>query len=236
MATSSIHVRNISYNSTGEDLGKAFGKFGRVTNARIISYVDRGERLSRGFGFVDFEVPANATAAIESTDPIVLDRRTLIVRAARPPVVRKRDTLFLAGIPEGTTKEEITAAFATYNPIDVRIIRQNSVEQRGFAFVQFDTEEHQKAAHDASRTVEIHGAESRVQWARPPGRRPGFRRRPIGPVRAARAPPADADAGAAARPPQAPQRQPGLGRRRGRGPRSGASGGRAPADSTEKPA
>jgi hypothetical protein len=105
--------------------------------------------------------------------------------------------------------------------------------------VQFDTEEHQSAAREAYRTIQIHGAESRVQWARPPLRRPGFRRSIQGPRRAPRAPAADAGAGAgagsAAGAAQGPPRPRGPGR--GRGPRGRRTGGaRAAEDSTDKPA
>jgi RNA recognition motif-containing protein len=124
-------------------------------------------------------------------EEITVDGRRLVLHPARPPRQRKRDTAFVGGVPEGTTIEEIKAAFAKYNPIDVRIIRTASTEAgRGFAFVQFDTEEHQSAAVRDNRTIPLHGGDSVVRFARPQARGSfrGGPRRFNGPPRGGRAP------------------------------------------------
>jgi RNA recognition motif-containing protein len=200
-----IFVRNINYNTAGADLGNAFKEFGEVTGARIITQQRFGEARSLGFGFVDFATPEAAAAAVKSTTPILLDGRKLLVLAARPRVPRKRDTIFVSSIPEGTTEDDLTAYFAKYNPIAVRIVRRNTEETRGFAFVQFDSEANQAAAHAENRQFQFRGAESRVQFAR---RGLGLRRprAAAGPARAPKAP-ADGDrpAGDGA-PPRGPRR------------------------------
>jgi nucleolin len=186
-----VFVRNINYKTVGQALGDAFKRFGEVTGARIITEQYFDERRSLGFGFVDFATAAAAAAAVSSTDPIIVDGRTLAVRVARPRAPRKRDTIFVSSIPAGTTEDDLKAHFAKYNPIAVRIVHTNTKDTRGFAFVQFDTEENQTAAHRENREFEFRGAQSRVQFARRAlgSRRLGFRR---GPARAARAPVADA--------------------------------------------
>jgi RNA recognition motif-containing protein len=237
-----IFVRNIPYRSTGASLGTLFKSFGNVTNARIITERRFGELRSLGFGFVDFETAEGAAAAVNSKDPIVLDGRTLTVRAARPRALRKRDTIFVSGIPEGATQDDLKAHFAKYNPISVRIVRANSKDVRGFAFVQFDTEENQTLAHKENRIFKFKGGDSMVQFARraQPNWRRGTRRGGP-PVRAARAPPAaaaeraatpvagegGATQGGEAKPPRR-QRAP---RRGGRSPKAAGEGeGAAPVD------
>jgi RNA recognition motif-containing protein len=141
----------------------------------------------------------------------------------------------MSSIPEGTTEDDLRNHFAKYNPIAIRIVRTNTKDTRGFAFIQFDTEEHQTAAHDENRSFQFRGSESRVQFARRPqgsGRRP-YRRR--GPVRAARAPQTEGAATAApaaaagATPAAEGQSGPGPAKRRRprkpRGPGAGAAGG-----------
>lgn len=79
MATKSLYVGNLSYNTTQEDLKSIFEPWGPVTDARIVQ--------GRGFGFVD--LPAeNAAEAIESTNGKEYQGRTVTVNEARPRAER----------------------------------------------------------------------------------------------------------------------------------------------------
>jgi RNA recognition motif-containing protein len=172
-----LFVRNINYITTREALEGLFGQFGKVARARIIYANQRGNNVSRGFGFVDFDVVEPVNKAL-SAGPLELDGRTLEVRPARPREPRKRDTAFIRGIPVGTTEAMIREAFAKYNPVEVRIPRSNTAESSGFAFVRFDTEEDQTKAVNDNRSMTLNGGESHVFYARP---RRGWRGRPRGP-------------------------------------------------------
>jgi RNA recognition motif-containing protein len=210
-----IFVTNISFSSTGESLSAGFRRYGPVKNVRIITAWEGEERVSRGFGFVEFQTIDGFNAAVNAAERLNVDGRDLFVRAARP--VRKRDTAFVRGIPEGTTEEDLKAAFARYNPTEVRLKFFDTEERPGFAFVTFDTEEHQTAAVRENKTIVIGGKESSVRFARPPQRR-RFPRRPppAQPQRAARAPPP---------PPRAEPADPPRERRGGRGFRRRGRGG-----------
>ncbi|NCX94212.1 MAG: RNA-binding protein [Gammaproteobacteria bacterium] len=59
---SKIYVGNLSYKSTNEDLLEYFRQYGGVLEARIIS--DRATGQSKGFGFVTFDGPESAQAAL----------------------------------------------------------------------------------------------------------------------------------------------------------------------------
>lgn len=79
MATKSLYVGNMSYNSTEEDLRRAFEPFGPVESIRVIG--------DKGFAFVD--VPAeNSAAAIDALNGKELGGRTLTVNEARPRTER----------------------------------------------------------------------------------------------------------------------------------------------------
>jgi RNA recognition motif-containing protein len=222
-----IFVQNISFSATGESLSAAFQQYGPVKNVRIITRWNGTEPVSRGFGFVEFQTVDGFTAAVNATDRLSIDGRDLWVRAARP--ARKRDTVFVRGIPEGTTEDDLKAAFAKYNPTEVRLKFFDSEDRFGFAFVIFDTEENQEAAVRENKTILLKGRESIVRFARPPARgggaSGGFRRRWPGPPRraaradppAARAPPAAAPEPEAAPADDAAPRGRGFGRRRGGG-------------------
>ena len=77
-----IYVGNLSYEVTEEDLRQAFGTFGEVTSAKIIT--DRSSGTPRGFGFVEMSTKAEAQAAITGLNGTELKGRTLNVNEARP--------------------------------------------------------------------------------------------------------------------------------------------------------
>jgi len=74
LATKSLYVGNLPYNSTEEELREMFEPFGPIEDARLIH--------SKGFGFVD--VPEeNMAAAIEATNGKEVGGRTITVNEAR---------------------------------------------------------------------------------------------------------------------------------------------------------
>ncbi|OHT04585.1 RNA-binding protein [Tritrichomonas foetus] len=164
MSNKTIFVSNISYSHTAKELGDYFTKFGAISDARILSERFRGKLLSRGIGFVEFKDDAGFTAAVNEKNH-QLGTRNLRVSPARPKVERKRDAAFLAGIPAGTTVDDIKEAFKEYHACDARIVRENSPNRRGFAFVQFPTSEDQSNAVKNNRTIKLKGEESHVRFA-----------------------------------------------------------------------
>ena len=75
-----LYVGNISFNTTADDLREAFGQYGTVTSANVIS--DRETGRSRGFAFV--EMDDGGDEAIEGLNGQDLQGRTLTVNEARP--------------------------------------------------------------------------------------------------------------------------------------------------------
>lgn len=58
-----IHVSNIDWKATEEDLREVFSKFGTVESVRIARKVDGS---SKGFGFVDFSNKVSSPALVSS--------------------------------------------------------------------------------------------------------------------------------------------------------------------------
>lgn len=75
-----LYVGNISFNTTADDLREAFGQYGTVTSANVIS--DRETGRSRGFAFI--EMDDGGEAAIDGLNGQELQGRTLTVNEARP--------------------------------------------------------------------------------------------------------------------------------------------------------
>lgn len=176
--STTIYVGNLNYETTEQDLKDFFSKLGSVSNARVITMFFRNERVSRGFGFVDFADQQSYNNVINSKEPLQLGNRTLRIDPARPKVIHPKDTVFLGNLPNGTTADDIKAAFNGFNIVDVRL-PQPRPERPPFAFVKFETEEIQKNASE-KKEVEIKGEKIPIRLARPRRgpRRFGYRRGP----------------------------------------------------------
>lgn len=75
-----LYVGNLSYDTTDDDLRKAFEAFGVVTSSQIIN--DRETGKPRGFGFV--EMANGAEEAIKGLNLSQLRGRSITVNEARP--------------------------------------------------------------------------------------------------------------------------------------------------------
>ena len=77
-----IYIGNLSFNTTEENLRKAFQAYGEVTTVNVITDKFSGE--SRGFAFVEMTGKSEAIAAISGMNGQELDGRSLKVNEAKP--------------------------------------------------------------------------------------------------------------------------------------------------------
>jgi len=77
-----IYVGNMSFDTSEDDLRKAFEAHGTVDSVAVIS--DKYSGRSKGFGFVEMSNATEAKAAMESLNDSDLQGRTLKVNEARP--------------------------------------------------------------------------------------------------------------------------------------------------------
>ena len=77
-----LFVGSLPWSATDEDLQTAFTAHGNVISANVVT--DKETRRSRGFGFVEFETEAEATAAIQALNGSELKGRNIIVSEAKP--------------------------------------------------------------------------------------------------------------------------------------------------------
>jgi RNA recognition motif-containing protein len=76
----SLYVGNLARETTADDLAEAFGRYGTVARAQVVTERDTGQ--SRGFGFV--EMTDGSEKAIANLNGAQLQGRTLTVNAAKP--------------------------------------------------------------------------------------------------------------------------------------------------------
>ena len=81
-----IYIGNLSFDTTEEDLRKAFEGYGEVSKVNIIT--DKYSGKSRGFGFVEMPTKGEAEAAMAGLNGQELDGQALNVNEARPRTER----------------------------------------------------------------------------------------------------------------------------------------------------
>jgi len=77
-----LYVSNLPYTMTDEEFQRLFVAHGQVTSARVVK--DRETNRSRGFGFVEMPVEAEALTAINTLNGLDVSGRPLRVVEARP--------------------------------------------------------------------------------------------------------------------------------------------------------
>jgi len=82
-----VYVKNLSDEVTDERLLQEFQKFGQISNAKVMSDVMTAK--SKGFGFVCFSSPEEATKAITEMNGRMLDGKPLYVALSQRKDVRR---------------------------------------------------------------------------------------------------------------------------------------------------
>lgn len=76
-----LFVGGLSWDTSESGLRSAFGEFGEITYAKVVT--DRETGRSRGFGFVEFGTREEADNARQQMDGAFLDGRTIRVDEAQ---------------------------------------------------------------------------------------------------------------------------------------------------------
>ncbi|HUK11935.1 MAG TPA: RNA-binding protein [Thermoanaerobaculaceae bacterium] len=76
-----LYIGNLPFTTGDDELRELFSEYGTVASARVI--IDNTSGRSRGFGFVEFDDPAQAKAAIAGTHGRDVNGRSLTVNEAR---------------------------------------------------------------------------------------------------------------------------------------------------------
>jgi len=145
-----LYVAGVSWSTTDEGLFNFFSRFGTVISAQIQR--DRSTGRSRGFGFASFEDASSAEKVLAEQN-LALDGRRLEIKAAVPRglvgayeeqqrfAASRPKKIFVAGIPETVTEEDLKEHFSSYGRVLECYIQKDRTtgESRGFGFLSFET-------------------------------------------------------------------------------------------------
>lgn len=109
--------------------------------------------VSKGFAYVDFTTLEAATSACEFANVIDLQGKRIVAALSDPPKRQQSEstcTAFLNNLPFQLSDDDIKAAFPAQSDIlSIRIVRGDNGSCKGFAYVEFTSEEAFAAATEA---------------------------------------------------------------------------------------
>jgi RNA recognition motif-containing protein len=88
METNRLFIANLAWSTEDAELRAAFEAHGQVTRARVVCGADG---RSRGFGFVEFETPEEASAAMSALNGAEIGGRPIRVEPSHDSKPRRGD-------------------------------------------------------------------------------------------------------------------------------------------------
>ncbi|KAL8514268.1 hypothetical protein ACS0TY_013402 [Phlomoides rotata] len=153
-----VYVKNLSESITNESFKKMFEKFGVITSALVMKDANG---KSKCFGFVNFETPESAAAAVENLNESSLDDKVLYVGKAekkaereaelRAQYLRERNNrfeklkganLYLKNLDETINEEKLRELFSEFGTItSCKLMHDPNGVSKGSGFVAFSSPE-----------------------------------------------------------------------------------------------
>jgi len=111
-----LYIKNLDDTVTDEQLQKEFVQFGQITSARVMKN-DKGE--SKGFGFVCFTTPDEATKAVTEMNGRMLGNKPMYVALAQRKEVRRAqlESLHRAQIQQNFARVGFPGAYPPMAPV-----------------------------------------------------------------------------------------------------------------------
>lgn len=184
MLTSTLFIKNLSFNTTSDRLAETFRPLDGFVSARVKTKPDPkrpGQTLSMGFGFVEFRSKAQAQTALAAMNGYNLDQHELVIRASNKAmdvaeerrkeetakkVAARRTKIIIKNLPFQATKKDVRSLFGSYGQLrSVRVPKKFDRSARGFAFADFISAREAENAMDALKNTHFLGRKLVLQFA-----------------------------------------------------------------------
>ncbi|CAI8017248.1 Protein alan shepard [Geodia barretti] len=137
LSSTNLYIRGLSEKCCDEDLTRMCQQYGKIVSTKAI--LDKETNCCKGYGFVDFENPADAMRAVHS-----LMAAGVMAQFAKVPQQQEQDptNLYFSNLPKTFDEKELEGLVSPYGAIiSTRILRDQNNTSRGVGFVRLDTKE-----------------------------------------------------------------------------------------------
>ncbi|XP_058728754.1 multiple RNA-binding domain-containing protein 1-like isoform X2 [Vicia villosa] len=166
----SVFVKNLSFKTTEEGLRKHFSehmKEGKILSVKVKKHLRNGKNVSMGYGFVEFDSTETATSVCSDLQGTVLDGHAHILQLCRvknDAKVEKRveknkssTKLLVKNVAFEATKKDLRQLFSPFGQIKSLKLPMRFGKYRGFAFVEYVTQQEAQNALTALSSTHLYG-------------------------------------------------------------------------------
>lgn len=153
-----IFIKNLSENVSDEEIVKIFSQFGPVKNALVVR---DEEGKSKGFAFVNYEMPDDASNAVDEMNNKEIDGKPVFVGRAQKKAEREMElkqkfeqikqeqmakyqgvNLYIKNLDDDIDDDKMRGIFTPFGNItSCRVMKDSKGNSKGFGFVCFTTPE-----------------------------------------------------------------------------------------------
>lgn len=142
LSSTNLYIRGLAQNCSDEDLVKMCGSYGRIVSTKAI--LDKQTNICKGYGFVDFESPADAQKAVSA----------LVANGVQAQFAKQQEqdptNLYMSNLPKEYEEKNIEYLLSQYGAvISTRVLRDQSGVSRGVGFARLDSKENCERAIEA---------------------------------------------------------------------------------------
>ncbi|XP_045137976.1 RNA-binding motif, single-stranded-interacting protein 1-like isoform X3 [Portunus trituberculatus] len=134
LSRTNLYIRGLSPETTDKDLVEMCKKYGNIISTKAI--LDKNTNKCKGYGFVDFELPAAADKAVKGLQASNIQAQMAKQQEQDPT------NLYIANLPPHMNEAELEQLLAQHGQvISTRILRDNNVQSRGVGFARMESRE-----------------------------------------------------------------------------------------------
>ncbi|EGT56703.1 CBN-SUP-26 protein [Caenorhabditis brenneri] len=136
LSSTNLYIRGLAPNTNDDTLREMCSKYGNIASTKAI--MDKSTNNCKGYGFVDFESPQAAAAAVDglNTEGVQAQMAKLQQQEQDPT------NLYIANLPLDFTEQMLETELNKYGMvISTRILRTPDNQSRGVGFARMDSKE-----------------------------------------------------------------------------------------------
>lgn len=136
LSSTNLYIRGLAPNTNDDTLREMCSKYGNIASTKAI--MDKATNNCKGYGFVDFESPQAAAAAVDG-----LNTENVQAQMAKLQQQEQDPTnLYIANLPLDFTEQMLETELNKYGMvISTRILRTPDNNSRGVGFARMDSKE-----------------------------------------------------------------------------------------------
>lgn len=164
-----IFIKNLDKTIDNKQLYDTFSQFGNILSCKIVK---DDKAVSKGYGFVHFELDESAFAAIDQVNGMLLNDRKVFVGRFKNKGDRMRDmgdrskqftNVFVKNLPEDFTEEDLKTLVTGFGEcLSVKLMSDDYGKSKCFGFCSYNDHEEADKAVLAINDKEVRG---KIIWA-----------------------------------------------------------------------